>query len=376
MYEFSEETAAIVDLVRKLTAEYQAPLERRFLAGEKLTLEDYFPGRDAARAAGLWGLHCPIELGGVEVSVVDYLAIAEEVGKCLTPLKIGGRLGLNILYGLQGEQKTRYLNPLLHETKHYCFAQTEPGGGADPASAIATHAVKDGDSWVINGSKIWISNFERADYVFVVARTDKEMGASGISIFAVGRDNPGLISREVPMLGTFKTHQLTFDDCRVDEISLIGGEGGGFKGAQKALSAARFEVGARAIGIAQRCYDMMVDYAKTRVSFGGPLAEKQAIQSMIVDSWIEIQQNRLVLYTAAEKADRGVDTRVEAGMVKMLATEMVGRVIDRAIQIHGGAGCTYESPLAHWYDEQRLARIYEGPTEVHKYRVLARHLLR
>jgi acyl-CoA dehydrogenase len=152
-------------------------------------------------------------------------------------------------------------------------------------------------------------------------------------------------------------------------------EGTGFSGAQKALSAARFEVGARAIGIAQRCYEMMVEYAKTRVAFGGPLSEKQAIQSMIVDSWIEIQQSRLMMFAAAEKEDRGQDTRIEAGMIKMVATEMVGRVIDRAIQIHGGAGCTYESPLAHWYDGQRLARVYEGPTEVHKYRVLARHLL-
>jgi acyl-CoA dehydrogenase len=127
--------------------------------------------------------------------------------------------------------------------------------------------------------------------------------------------------------------------------------------------------------VAQRAYEMMVEYAKERVVFEGPLSEKQAVQSMIVDSWIEIQQTRLMLYTCAEKEDEGADTRVEASMMKMLATEMVDRVLDRAIQVHGAAGCTYESPLAHWYDHQRMARIYEGPTEVHKYRVLARHLL-
>jgi acyl-CoA dehydrogenase len=184
-----------------------------------------------------------------------------------------------------------------------------------------------------------------------------------------------MLARAVPMLGGFRTHQLTFEDCQVDPLAMIGLEGGGFKGAQQALSAARFDVGARALGIAQRAYEMMVEHAKGRVAFGGPLAEKQAVQAMIVDSWIAIQQNRLMLYTCAEKDDRGQDTRVEAGMVKMLCTEMVDQVIDRAIQIHGAAGCTYESPLAHWYDHQRMARIYEGPTEVHKYRVIARHLL-
>ena len=375
MYEFSEETIAIVDLVRRLTQEHQVPLERRILAGEKLTRADYSPGREAARAAGLWGLTAPAELGGTEISIVDFLAITEEIGKCLAVLDIGGSLGLPFLYSLQGEQRARYLDPLIEGSKGYCFAQTEPGGGADPARAISTRATKTSDGWVINGSKIWISRYAEADYVFVAASTDKTKGAQGISIFAVETTNPGVVAREVPMLGGFKTHQLIFDDCHVDELSLIEIAGGGFSGAQKALSAARFEVAARALGIAQRAYEMMVSYAKERVAFGGPLSEKQAIQGMIVDSYIEIQQNRLMLYKCAEKADRGLDTRVEAAVTKATCTELVGRVLDRAIQVHGGAGCTYENPLAHWYDTQRLARIYEGPTEVHKYRVLARHLL-
>jgi acyl-CoA dehydrogenase len=375
MYEFSEETSSIVDLVSKLNQDYQMPLERRILAGETLTAADFAPGTAAAKDAGLWGLTCPEELGGTPVSLVTFLAITEELGKALQPMKIGGSTNLPFLYHLKGEQKAKYTDPILSGEKEYSFAQTEPGGGADPARAIATKAVKDGDSWVINGSKIWISNHSDADFVFVAASTDKEKGAGGISIFGVETSNPGVIAREVPMLGTFKTHQLIFDDCRVDELALLEIEGGGFTGAQKALSAARFEVGARAIGIAQRCYEMMVEYAKARVVFGSALSEKQAIQSMIVDSWIELQKNRLMMYTAAEKAERGEDVRVEAGLVKMEATEMVCRIVDRAIQVHGGAGCTYESPLAHWYDRERLSRIYEGPTEVHKYRVLARHLL-
>ncbi|SPP98191.1 acyl-CoA dehydrogenase family protein [Bradyrhizobium vignae] len=374
MHKHKEETWALVDLVRKIVKDHQAPLETRMLRGEKLTRADFEPGCEAARMAGLWGLNLPPELGGVRLSMVDRLAITEENSKCLAPIRFGGEV-LHAMLNLQGEQKARYLDPLLSGVKRYCFALTEPGGGSDPARAVLTHAKRDGGSWLINGSKTWISLFEDADGVLVFARTSKEKGANAISMFAVERGNPGLVARPVPMLGGFSTHQLTFDNCRVDDLAFIGAEGDGFKGAQQELSRVRFESGAMALGIAQRCYDMMVQHAKQRIVFEGPLSEKQAVQSMIVDSWIEIQQHRLTLYACAEKHDAGQDTRVEAGMVKMTCTEMVGRVIDRAIQIHGAAGCTYESPLAHWYDQLRLSRIYDGPTEVHKYRVLARSLL-
>lgn len=374
MYEFNEQARSLIELVRRITHDYQMPLEAKVLRGEKLTESDLTPGKLAAREAGLWSLNCPAEIGGPGLSLVDRLAIIEENAKCLVPIRFGGK-ALPPTFVLEGEQKRRYLDPFLSGEQTLCMAQTEPEGGADPANAVRTYARRTDDGWVISGSKIWISGFPEADTVFVLARTDKQKGANGISMFAVAKDNPGMIARQVPMLGGFITHQLTFADCKVDDLAMIGMEGAGFKGAQRALSAARFEVGANALGVAQRAYEMMVEYATHRQVFGGPLAEKQAVQSMIVDSWIELQQNRLMLYKCAEKDDQGQNTRVEAGLMKMLCTEMADRVIDRAIQIHGGAGCTYESPLAHWYDHQRMARIYEGPTEVHKYRVLARHLL-
>lgn len=374
MYTHTEQTRAYVDLVRRLVQDHQMPLETRVLRGEKLTRADKQPGIQAARAVGLWSLSCPPELGGPGLSTVEHLAITEENCRCLVPIPFGGA-ALPPTFGLQGEQKRRYLDPYLAGEQTLCMAQTEPGGGADPAGTMSTHARQTDAGWVINGSKIWISGYDDAQTVFVLARTDKAKGAGGISMFAVDKGNPGMIARAVPMLGGFTTHQLSFQDCLVDPLAMIGMEGAGFKGAQRTLSAARFDVGARALGIAQRAYEMMVEHAKTRHAFGGPLSDKQAVQSMIVDSWIEIQQNRLMLYTCAEKDDRGEDTRVEAGVMKMLCTELADRVIDRAIQVHGAAGCTYESPLAHWYDHQRMSRIYEGPTEVHKYRVLARHLL-
>ncbi|MFJ4293174.1 acyl-CoA dehydrogenase family protein [Cupriavidus sp. NPDC089707] len=374
MYEFREDTRAMKDLVRRLVNDFQMPLEARVLRGEALTRADYEPGREAARRAGLWGLGLPEAVGGTPLPLVDRLAITEENFRCLTPLRFGGRALPNLL-GLQGEQRQRYLDPFLAGTRFLAFAQTEPGGGSDPAGAIQTQARRKGDGWVIDGTKVFISGVADADVVFVVARTDKDKRASGISMFAVEAGNPGMIKREIPMLGGFRTHELIFDACEVPSHALVSSEGGGFRSAQQALSAARFDVAARALGIAQRCLDMMIGYAKDRVLFGEPLSKLQATQAAIVDSWVEVQQNQLLLYRSAEKHDRGDDTRVEAGMVKMTCTEMVDRVIDRAIQLYGAAGCALDNPLAHWYSHQRLARIYEGPTELHKYRVLARYLL-
>ncbi len=374
MYEFKEETRALVDLVRRIVKDHQMPLETRKLRGDKVTWADYRPGREAAREAGLWGLSLPRELGGADLSLVDRIAVIEENKKCLTPIRFGGEVLPNLLH-LSGEQKTRYLDPFLSDATAICFALTEPGGGSDPARNTLASAKQYDDGWVINGSKIWITDFNDAQRVFVFARTANDKTAGSLSTFAVEKDNPGLVARPVPMLGDYATHQLTFDNCKVDDLARIGAEGAGFKSAQDALNATRFGNAAAALGIAQRCYDIMVEHAKQRVLFGGPLSEKQAIQSMIVDSWIEIRQNRLMVYTCAEKHDRGEDTRAEAALSKLTCTEMVGRVIDRAIQIHGGAGCTYESPLAHFYDNQRMQRIWVGPSEVLKYRVLARHLL-
>lgn len=376
MLKLPEETVALQDLTRRLVKDYQMPLEARVLRGEKLSREDYEPGTVAAKNVGLWGLSTPEEYGGANLSTVNQMAVIEENFRCLVPIKFGGQT-LPPLFNATPAQKEKYLLPVLSGEKHLCFAQTEPSGGADPGASLRTNAVKKGDKWVINGTKVFISSVEGADYVFVVAVTDAEKRkAGGISMFAVERNNPGLkIAREIPVIGGMIVHELFFDNCEVEDEALIGAEGTGFRSAQIALSAARFGVGARATGIAMRAYDMMVEYAKQREAFGGPLSSKQAIQGMIVDSWMEIYQARLALYNAAARNDEGHDTRVDASMIKMLCTDMVGRVLDRAIQVYGAAGVSLDNPLAHWYNLQRLARIYEGPNEVHKYHVMARHLL-
>lgn len=372
-----EETVALRDLTLRIVSDHQMPLEKRILDGEELSEDDYAPGRDAARAAGLWGLTVPEEHGGAGLPVLDLMAVTETAAWSLAQLRFGGSLPAGLLTA-DGEQRERYTEPILAGSKQYAFAQTEPGGGADPGGSIRTRAVRSGDDWVLNGNKVFISRVASADVVFVVAVTDGDKRQhGGISMFAVDKDNPGLIvSREITTLGGMKVHELFFEDCRVPGYAVLGGEGTGFRQAQALLSNARMTVAATALGIATRALAMTIDYAKQRASFGGPLSEKQAVQGMIVDSWTEIHTARLALYNAARRTDAGHDTRVEAGMVKVLGTETVGRVLDRAIQVHGAAGVSLDNPLAHWYGLQRMSRIYEGPTEVHKYHVIARKLLR
>ncbi|MFV0533523.1 MAG: acyl-CoA dehydrogenase family protein [Cumulibacter sp.] len=372
-----QETEDLRALVRTLVDDHQMPLEQRILRGDELREADYLPGRNAARDAGLWGLSTSEEHGGADLSVYNLINVFEVASWSLAQLRFGGNVP-EALLNATGQLRSRYADPMIAGEKRYAFAQTEPSGGGDPGGSIRTRAVRDGDEWIIDGNKVFISAVAAADVILVVAVTDDKLRQrGGISIFLVDKDNPGLqISREIEVLGGMKIHELFFEDCRVPEYAMLGAEGTGFRQAQRLLSTARMTVAATALGIADRALEMMTEYSKQRQAFGSPLSEKQAIQAFIVDSWMEIHQTRLALYNAAERTDKGYDTRVEAGMVKVLGTETVGRVLDRAIQVHGAAGASLDNPLAHWYGLQRLSRIYEGPSEVHRYHVIAKRLLK
>ena len=376
-FDLPEETKALKALVRQLVETHQMPLEHKLLHGETITPADLVPGRAAAKKAGLWGLSLPKEYGGADLSTLDNVVIAEENERCLVPLAFGGRVP-GFLLRLNERQKEKYFYPVLKGEKRYAFAQTEPSGGSDPGGQIRTTATRSADGWVINGSKVFISRVAIADFFIVVALTDRERRQhGGITLFLVDRDAPGVtIGRAIPMLGGRTTHELFFDNVEVSDDAVVGKPGSGFASAQRLLSKARMNIGAKAVGIAARCVEMMIAQAKSRVAFGEVLARKQAVQAMIVDSWVDVHQTRLVTYHAAWKNDRGEDTRVEAGMVKFLGSEMVGRVVDRAMQLHGAAGTALDSPLAHWHNEVRAMRIFEGPTEVQRYQVVARALLR
>ncbi len=376
-FDLPEETRALKALVRQLVETHQMPLEHKLLRGETITPADLVPGRAAAKKAGLWGLSLPKEYGGADLSTLDNVVIAEENERCLVPLAFGGRVP-GFLLRLNDRQKEKYFYPVLNGEKRYAFAQTEPSGGSDPGGQIRTTATRNADGWVINGTKVFISRVAIADFFIVVALTDRERRQhGGITLFLVDRDAPGVtIGRAIPMLGGRTTHELFFDNVEVADDAVVGKPGSGFASAQRLLSKARMNIGAKAVGIAARCVEMMIAQAKSRVAFGEVLARKQAVQAMIVDSWVDVHQTRLVTYHAAWKNDRGEDTRVEAGMVKFLGSEMVGRVVDRAMQLHGAAGTALDSPLAHWHNEVRAMRIFEGPTEVQRYQVVARALLR
>ncbi len=381
-FELPEETQAIQRLVRQLVERYAMPLEAKFLRGESVTDEERDEMREAAREQGLWGLSLPKQYGGAALSTIDNVAIAEENNRCLVTIPFGGNAGF--LLACEDEQVEKYLMPALRGEKRTFFAQTEPSGGSDPGNRMETTAVRDGDDWVINGSKIFITGAGEADFGVVMAVTDREKRQhGGITAFLVDRDTPGFkVVRQIPVMrashadGFVGPWELLFEDCVVPHSQVLGEVGMGFRLAQQGLTSARMNIGAQAVGIASRCYEMMRDYAKGRVLFGEPIAAKQAVQGMIVDSWIDIHTTRLVVYDAAWKNDQGQDVRVEAGLVKLLGSEMVGRVVDRAIQIHGGYGVTTELPFAHWYNRVRSMRVYEGPTEVQKYQVIARALLR
>lgn len=380
-FELPEATRAIKSLVRRLVDEYAMPMEQKLLRGQPVTVEERAAATRAAKDVGLWGLSTPKEYGGAELSTLDNVVVTEENNRCLVPIQFAGNAGF-LLAGTD-EQKERYLWPALRGEKRYAFAQTEPSGGSDPGGMMQTTAVRDGDNWVINGTKMFISFAEEADFIITMCVTDREKRQhGGISAIIVDKGTPGMkLVRPIPVMrashvdGFVGPWEIVYEDCVVPVSNTLGGDGQGFRLAQRGLSTARMNIGAQCVGIADRCLEMMVAYAKQRVLFGEPLARKQAIQGMLVDSMVDLHAARLMTYHAAWKNDRGEDTRVEAGMIKLLGSEMVGRVVDRAIQVHGAYGVTTELPFAHWYNRVRMMRIYEGASEVQKYQVLARSIL-
>jgi acyl-CoA dehydrogenase len=252
---------------------------------------------------------------------------------------------------------------------------SEPQAGGDPAGML-TRAVRDGDDWVINGRKIWVSRVPDSDFTILMAVTDREKGArGGISAFLVDKGTPGfIVARRIPMIGGAFTYELVLEDCRVEGWKLLGVEGQGFAPMQLRLGTRRVQMAAWSVGIAQRALDMICEYAPQRKTFGLPLSERQAIQWWVADAATRIHAARLMTYDCAWKIDQGRETRVETSMIKAYATEMAWEVVDRAMQTFGAMGMTKEMPLQLMASKLRTMRIYEGPTEVHKW-VVARNLL-
>ena len=382
MIELAEEHRMLQDLVAKFVDRDLMPLERAVLArearGEKfgLTDDEEEPLLAKCRELGLWALDVPEELGGANLPAVALMAVNEELGRTVVPFTFPpDSPNLHMLLAVADQrQRELYLKPYATGEAKSCIAISEPGAGGDPAG-MTTRAVKDGDRWVINGRKIWVSRVPQADFIIVMARTGEGKRHEGISAFIVERDTPGfIIEREIAMIGGRRTYELVFENLRVPDSQLLGKLGHGFAPMQLRLTVRRLQIGAWCIGISRRALDMLCEHARQRVTFGARLADRQAIQWWVADAATRIHACRLMVMDAAAKQDAGQDVRTEASMIKVFATEMATDIVDHAMQAYGAMGMTKELPLQQFAQQIRVMRIYEGPTEIHRM-VIARRVL-
>jgi acyl-CoA dehydrogenase len=349
--------------LRRFVERELMPFERRAMSpADRATIQQ------KAKDAGFWLLAVPEELGGQGLGFSGMAVFWHEISRTTAvPARdhsLFGPVPGPILLSLTGAQKQRYLDPVLVGEKTACFAQTEPDAGADPAS-MRTRAERKGSDYVINGVKRFITDADKAGFAQLMAVTDPAKGARGISCFLVDMDTPGvrISAKHQTMMGDAPC-EIVFDSVHVSAENRVGEEGQGLAAAQRWLSEGRIRHGARACGVAERCLDMALDYAKQRKTFGEPLAERQGVQWILADCFTELHATKLMVRDAAAKLDAGEDARAETFMVKIYGDEMGFRVADRCLQLHGGIGLTTELPLEKLWRDQRSFMITEGPTEV------------
>ncbi len=360
--------------------------ERLVPAENEVAETDRIPADIVAemREIGLFGLCIPEEYGGLGLTMEEEVLVAFEIAKASPAFR--SLIGTNNGIGSQGlivdgteAQKRHYLPRLASGELIASFALTEPGSGSDAAS-LRTSARRDGDFYVLNGTKRFITNAPEAGIFTVMARTNLDIkGAGGISAFIVEKDTPGVhlgkIDKKMGQKGAH-TSDVIFDNCRIPAANLIGGkEGVGFKTAMKVLDKGRLHIAAICVGAAERMLDDALRYAVERQQFGKPIAEFQLIQAMLADSKAEIYAARSMVLDAARRRDNKEDISTEASCCKLFASEMCGRVADRAVQIHGGAGYVSEYAIERFYRDVRLFRIYEGTTQIQQL-VIARNMIR
>lgn len=334
-------------------------------------------------ALGLTGLQVPEAYGGVGLDSLSAAIAIEELGWACgsTAISLAAHNGLccgPITNWGTDSQKQRYLRTLTSGTVLGSLALTEPGAGSDLAGGVQTSAVRDGDSWVINGNKAWITNPKFAPVIVTLVRIDKEAGTRGFGMLLVEPGTPGLTihapEKKMGLKGS-PTQMLTFEDVRVPAEALLGAEGRGFHQTMQTLDSGRISIGALSIGLAQAAFEEAVKYAQQRRAFGKPISEHQAIQWMLADAAVEIEAARMLVYKAAWMKDAGKDFGKMAAMGKLKATEVAEKVCHNAIQIHGSYGYSREFPVERMYRDQRLMSIGEGTSEIQRL-VIARHVLR
>ncbi len=379
-WELPEELVALRNSVQRFMVAEVKPVE------DRLPHDAYIPPptmlqalRAKARALGLWYIQSPAEHGGAGLNILSQCVIAEEASKCRMGayFPAAGAFGWdppNVIFSGTPAQIAKFAAPVIADGGYTFVAVSEASGGSDPGRAITTRARRDGDSYVLNGAKMWISGVDRAKWGIVFARMEGMQGRTGITCFIVETDRPGFAIKKIPVMRSFQPFEVHFDNYRIPVENRLGEEGQGFTLAEKWLVHARMPYAAVSIGIAQAALDLAVEWANNRKAFGTLLAEKQAIQWMVADSEIELRAARLLTYQAAWRADLGHDAKVDSSICKVYATEASFRVLDRCMQIFGGLGVSHELPIERWFREARIRRIGEGPSEVHRM-VVARELL-
>jgi len=379
-FDLPEEIRMLKDSVRKFVDRELIPIERTACDGHKLKPDVRAHLTAKAKDLGLAGYDVPREYGGLGMGLVAKVTVWAELARSIAlPSRGGDVFGPNvspILYHLNDEQKTKYLLPTIRGELNWCLAQTEPDAGGDPGG-MRTTAVRQGDHYVVNGVKRFITAADEAHYTQLIAATDRSKGShGGISAFIVDMKSPGVrLLRAQELVVDDRPWEIAFENVKVPVENRIGEEGDGFRHAQHWLNVGRIRHGARGIGVIERCLELGASYAKQRVTFGKPLAERQAVQWMLADSFMEMHQLQLMVYDAAWKYDQGRDIRTEAYMAKIFGDTQSFHAADRCMEIHGGMGLATDLPIEKFWRNQRSMMITEGPIEILKM-TLARHVLR
>jgi acyl-CoA dehydrogenase len=362
------------------------PNEDKVIEHEGLPLALEHELQQKVKDQGLWAPNLPKEFGGMGIGYVGQALVNEIIGRSVIAPRIFGEAAPDagnaeiLIVAANAEQKERYLRPLASGDVRSCFAMTEPEvAGSDP-TGLRTTAVPEGDEWVINGHKWFISGAIGSAFAIVMAVTDPAAEPRGrASMIIVPTDTPGFnIIRAVGVMGSGGVGghcEIRFENCRVPAANLLGQVGEGFKLAQARLGPGRIQHCMRWLGAAQRSFEMMCNYALKREAFGAPLAQQGTVQNWIADSAAEINAARLMTLQAAWKMDRGEDARIEISLIKFFVARVLNDVIDRAIQVHGALGYSKDTPLEMFYRDARAARIYDGPDEVHRM-VVAKRILK
>lgn len=387
-FKLPEELRMLRDTVARYVREELIPLEPTVIRREAergltddplipLEAEEHLTKK--AKEIGLYGIDVPEEYGGQNLGMLAKAIVIEELKTSIVPFVLppdSPNLWM-LRETCKGDQIQNYFIPYANGEKKSAIAITEPGAGSDPANMKTRAEYKNG-KWVINGQKIFISGARKADFIIVMAVTDPKKGSrGGITAFLVDKGTKGMtIPSAFNMIGEFTPYAVYLDDVEVSDEQVLGEVGNGFAPMQNRLGVRRMEIACRALGYARRCMELMIPQAKERKTFGAPLADRQQVQWWIADSFQEMEMVRWITWRLAWTMDQGnKDWRRDAAMVKLQGTEMVGRVVDRAMQLFGGMGMTKDMPLEYMARACRVWRIFEGPSEVQRW-LIARDLLR